>query len=365
MVALKRSTLSEAVTWVASFLPPRPTVPILSGLRISATGSNLIVEAYDYEVAAGVMLPFEGQESWRCVVPGALFAQILKGVSGQFVQLALTDDGLAWMAGRSSGTIHLLSEDEYPTLPQKGKAQPFFTANREALTLRVSSASAFCGESDWQVGILLENRKDGTFVKAGSRYALQRSKVAASSGGLGAALVPARTLEKAMKMPGEVIDVLYDNAANPRIWFQSSTDSGTQWSLTTPTIALEFPMVAALFDVPSSMVLTPESTTALVDAAKSISLVSNAVELVWDDVELDLRAAAPYGGAELLADADSTVMLQEQVDAGSSTIQTQYLLSALKGLSDSVVMEYRDQGQNKTWKIRDGVVETVIMALKR
>ena len=43
---------AEAVTWTARSLSPRPPVPVLSGLLITAQGGEVSIASFDYETSA-------------------------------------------------------------------------------------------------------------------------------------------------------------------------------------------------------------------------------------------------------------------------------------------------------------------------
>ncbi|WP_341484213.1 hypothetical protein, partial [Proteus mirabilis] len=47
-----RDVLSEAVSWAARSLSPRPPAPVLSGLLITAENQQVTISSFDYEVSA-------------------------------------------------------------------------------------------------------------------------------------------------------------------------------------------------------------------------------------------------------------------------------------------------------------------------
>ena len=47
-ISVDRDVLTEAVTWTARALAPRPATPVLSGILITAANNTLTFEAFDY-----------------------------------------------------------------------------------------------------------------------------------------------------------------------------------------------------------------------------------------------------------------------------------------------------------------------------
>lgn len=51
-ISVDRDVLTEAVTWTARALAPRPATPVLSGILITAADNTLTFEAFDYTTSA-------------------------------------------------------------------------------------------------------------------------------------------------------------------------------------------------------------------------------------------------------------------------------------------------------------------------
>lgn len=56
-IRLERDVLADAVQWAARSLPNRPSAPILAGLRMEASGNELVLSGFDYETSAKITLP--------------------------------------------------------------------------------------------------------------------------------------------------------------------------------------------------------------------------------------------------------------------------------------------------------------------
>ncbi|MGC5276252.1 hypothetical protein ACPXAM_24255, partial [Escherichia coli] len=48
----ERDVLTEAVSWTARSLSPRPPAPVLSGLLITAEDQTVTISSFDHEISA-------------------------------------------------------------------------------------------------------------------------------------------------------------------------------------------------------------------------------------------------------------------------------------------------------------------------
>ena len=117
-IIVERDVFADAVAWTARALPARPTVPVLAGMRLHATGDELTLSSFDYDVSALAKLPVDTQAAGSALVSGRLLAEISRSLPGRPVQI--TSDGGRAVLTCGSATFNLLTmpEDEYPALPE-------------------------------------------------------------------------------------------------------------------------------------------------------------------------------------------------------------------------------------------------------
>ena len=135
---VNRADLASAARWVGSAVSRNPSLPVLSGMLVTALESStgphgagaIVLEAFDYDNALRAVVLAEVTEADHCLVSGAMFASFLGAVDGDLVELELTDllAGLWVSGGTSTADFGLMAEDQYPVIP-KMSATPFATVD--------------------------------------------------------------------------------------------------------------------------------------------------------------------------------------------------------------------------------------------
>lgn len=67
-IRLERDTLAEAVAWAARSLPSRPSLPILTGLMLDASGDQVTLSSFDNTTAAKVSVGAEVSDEGKALV---------------------------------------------------------------------------------------------------------------------------------------------------------------------------------------------------------------------------------------------------------------------------------------------------------
>lgn len=115
-----RDVLSEAVSWTARSLSPRPPAPVLSGLLITADEQTVRISSFDYEVSAQLSIEAAVEQAGTALVSGRLLNDIVKALPHAPVTLTLEDTKVVVTCKSSTFTLTTMPVDEYPDLP----AQP-------------------------------------------------------------------------------------------------------------------------------------------------------------------------------------------------------------------------------------------------
>ena len=115
-----RDILSEAVSWAARALSPRPPAPVLSGLLITAESQQVTISSFDYEVSAQLQIDADVSDQGTVLVSGRLLNDIVKSLPNAPVTLSLEENKVVVVCRSSTFTLTTMPVDEYPDLP----AQP-------------------------------------------------------------------------------------------------------------------------------------------------------------------------------------------------------------------------------------------------
>lgn len=114
-----QETLAAALGTVSRAVSGRTTVPVLSGILLSAADDQLTLTATDQEIAIRMSLPVTVHEPGSVVLPAKYFGEIVRRLPGGEIDIDVRGNvaTLAWQ--RSQFTINGFSAEEFPVLPQQ------------------------------------------------------------------------------------------------------------------------------------------------------------------------------------------------------------------------------------------------------
>jgi len=115
---ISKSELAHALSLVARATSNRPTIPILSGILIQATGGAINFYSTDLEnsiktSAAGLI-----EEEGSVVVPAKMFSEIVRSLPEASILLETVGQSLAIKAQQSSFTIRILPAEDFIKFPE-------------------------------------------------------------------------------------------------------------------------------------------------------------------------------------------------------------------------------------------------------
>ena len=205
-ISVDRDVLTEAVTWTARALAPRPATPVLSGILITAANNTLTFEAFDYTTSAHLDVDASIETEGSVLVSGKMLADIARTLPAAPVTLELENSKLTVSCGRSRFHLATMPVDEYPTLPQMPEVLGTVDGSEFARAVsQVSVAAARDETLPILTGIKVEFEDDTMTLLATDRYRLAMRemnwKPAASSVST-SALVKSKTLSDVAKTLG-------------------------------------------------------------------------------------------------------------------------------------------------------------------
>lgn len=117
-VEVNSTSLADAVAWASRALNSRQPNPILSGIRLEAVDGSLQLSAFSYEVTARDRIEAGVDEPGSVVVLGKLLSDISRSLPAEKAYLATEGNKLRITSGKSTFTLQLMPETEFPDLPQ-------------------------------------------------------------------------------------------------------------------------------------------------------------------------------------------------------------------------------------------------------
>lgn len=339
---VERDVLSEAVTWTARSLPPRPPAPVLSGIRIEAhaTGS-VTLSTFDYDTSARSSIPAEVSDAGTFLVSGKLLAEISRSLPNQPVDFTLDGSKVILTCGSSRFSLLTMPVDEYPALPTVAEAAG--TIDATTFARAISQVSIAAGKDDTLpllTGVKVEIESENVTLLATDRYRLamrQFSWTPATVGAERQALVKARTLTEVAKAltSGGSIEVHFSEGSDI-IGFEAGGRRTTSL-----LVDGEYPPVRRLFpDSTPTYTVTP--TAPLVEAAKRVSLVAERntpIRLTFSEGQVLLEAGQGED-AQAAEVVESSLVGEEIVTA----FNPGYLLDGLSALDTDFVRLSFTQG---------------------
>lgn len=354
-ILVERDVFADAVAWTARALPARPTVPVLAGMRLSATEDELSLSSFDYDVSALARLPVDAESPGSALVSGRLLAEISRSLPGRPVQI--TSDGGRAVLTCGSATFNLLTmpEDEYPALPEMPPAAG--TVGSDAFATAVGQTAVAAGRDDTLpslTGVRIEIEGDVLTLISTDRYrlAVRELRWNPARPDLSAAvLVPARALTDtarsltsaaevsiALALPGEDASVGPHAGGDGMIGFEAGGRRTT-----TRLLSGEFPRYRAL--LPSAVNARAEvSTSLLAEAVRRVALVAErntAVRLSFAQGQVTLEA-----GTSDEAQADEVIEASLDGDELTIAFNPNYLLDGLAAMdSDTTSIAFTEPGK--------------------
>jgi len=190
---------SEAVSFAVKLLPQRTTLPILSGVLITADGSSVTISSFDYEVSAKTKVAASVEESGQVLVSGRLLSEIAQRLPEDNVVLTLSGASVSVVSGSAKFTLATMPVEEYPNLPAVEGTSGSVSGEEFAQAVgQVAPAASRDDVTPVITGVLLDVSSAALVMMATDRYRVAAKELpwsgdAVSVEGL-QALIPARTL---------------------------------------------------------------------------------------------------------------------------------------------------------------------------
>lgn len=166
-----RNALAEAAINVSQGIPSNPLQPVYAGMLIQTTGDTVLLTGSDGYVTFQGWVDIDNYSDGAAIVPGKLFADVLRSLSGDNVGITSDTGNLHIQCGRANFTIRTQPAKDYPNVPQAGP--PLGTIDGELFTTAVKKIVPSTAKSDANpaiTGILLEPADGGLTMVATDRY---------------------------------------------------------------------------------------------------------------------------------------------------------------------------------------------------
>lgn len=206
-ISVARGELLEALSVVGKGLSSRTTLPILSGILISASGEEAVLQSTDLEVSIRDSLSCNVEKEGQTVVPGRLVTDIVRSLPEAAVTLdATAHDHAVITCGTASFTVRTLSPDDFPKFPEvhADKTASIPTETLVAVVRQVAKAVSRDETRPILTGVLTSIEGDTLRMVATDSYRLAVREVTLESAIAEAleVVVPGKAMEEVPKLAG-------------------------------------------------------------------------------------------------------------------------------------------------------------------
>lgn len=331
---VERDVLTDAVSWAARSLSPRPPVPVLAGLLLKAEAGTLSLASFDYEISARLEIPADISEEGTMLVSGRLLADICRSLPSAPVDVISLGSKVTLTCRNSRFNLATMPEGEYPELPKLPDVSG--VVDGEAFAEAVSQVIIAASRDDTLpilTGVRMEIRDDLITLLATDRYRLALREVfwkPVVAGMATTALVKAKTLSEVAKTLGGAGDLnISFSEESELIGFESGGRRTTSL-----LVDGDYPKIRSLFPDNTPIHSTVE-TAALVEAVRRVSLVAERntpVRLAFSQGQVSLDA----GTGE---DAQASEILEATLTGDDITVafNPHYLSEGLGAFSSKYV----------------------------
>lgn len=205
-ITISQEALNSTLSIVAKAVSTKNTIPVLSGVYLSARDNLLTLRATDMELAIESSTPCSVAAEGEIVLPSRYLTDLVRRIP--FGDIELTADLRNYTAtvrwGKSQYVIHGFSADQFPSVPDTEGASAF-TASQVLLKdlLRQTTFAAGHDESKpWLTGVLFklrDNRLNGTATD-GVRIAYAETEAENPQNHSFSVIIPSRSLNEITRL---------------------------------------------------------------------------------------------------------------------------------------------------------------------
>lgn len=289
-----KKVLSEGLGLLERVVPSRSSNPLLTSLKVEASPEGLTLSGTNLEVDLSSFAAAEVQNPESFVVPAHLFAQIVRTLGGELVELELMGGELSVSSGGSNFKIQTGDAEAFPQLAFP--AQVDATVQAADLARALSSVRYAASNEAFQAvfrGVKLEPRGEGARAVASDGYRVALHDFALE-GSVQELIIPARSVD-------ELVRVLRDGEARLSYGEGQLTVSTDRVRMNLKLLDGEFPDYERVIPAETRLQVSLPSAS-LKEAVGRVAVLAdknanNRVEFLVSEGQLQLTAEGDYGRA--------------------------------------------------------------------
>jgi DNA polymerase-3 subunit beta len=118
-LSIARGELLDSLAVVTKALSSRTTLPILSGILMTAIGDKVVLQSTDLEISIKDAVGANVEEAGSIVLPGRLLAEVVRSLPEAAVKIETASfDQVKVTCGTTTFSLRSLSADDFPKFPE-------------------------------------------------------------------------------------------------------------------------------------------------------------------------------------------------------------------------------------------------------
>lgn len=202
--SITREKLEKGLAAVATAIPTRTTLPVLSNILVRAGDEDIELSGTDLDMAVSVRVAAEVDEVGAVTVPARKLVEIARELGDAPVHLAADGDQVRLECGKSRFKLYGLPEDEFPAFPDIdfGASWRMTAGDLHELISRTSFAVSTEESRPILNGVLWQLRGEATTMVAtnGHRLARMRRELDATGAPEADLIVPPKALHQVERL---------------------------------------------------------------------------------------------------------------------------------------------------------------------
>ena len=338
-IELLREDLLYAVNAVERAVSTKNTLPVLSGIMISAKGNQLSFRATDLEIAIECIINAAVEEEGELVAPGRKLSALAKGLSSGPITLeSVGQEQLLIKYSRGQISMPCYTTEEFPLLPpREGDIQGTIPVRVFKRMVRQTGIAASPDElRPVFTGIMLELDGDNITMVATDTHRLAVSNDTWQGQGQTTVIVPNKVMQEIARLAPNDDDNIIITVSYSQIFF-----SFANLSVTSRLIVGQFPDYHQV--LPDKELFCSYLTIPRLRMIESLELASvisreiargkgNIVRLRLDEHSVNIYSSSPDDGT-----FDENQEAETSGEPMTLNYNARYLLDALKVMDDDKV----------------------------
>jgi DNA polymerase-3 subunit beta len=349
-LTIEKGQLQQSLTVVSKGMSSRSTLPILSGIHFETQGGLLVFRTTDLEVSIQHAVPALVEQEGATVVPGKLFADIIKSLPDAAVSLSLINDELTISCLDSIFTIHTLNPADFPLFPQLDSklAGSIPSSTFSSMVKKVVKAVSKDESRAILTGVLIKTEEDSLQMVATDSYrlAVSKNKLVKPIEENMNLIVPGDILDEIRRLSTNQEEIVISESENQIIFMFGDT------KFITRKIEGSYPNYEAIIPTEKSTIATIE-TSSLLEAVKRVSITAQSHTPIRFNFDPEGQIIDVSSKTQDVASAHEKVVAQIKGAALEIGFNHQYIIDGLSVIdTEEVVFEAQTP-------LKPGILKTV------